>query len=205
MPALREARLPDRRSSSRSTMRSAAAAPARRLVPRRLRRAAEKLERRQARPLGQIAGAGFLVATMLYALVIGGQIGRLGDSLLVLAGFGIEDVRIDGNGKPRSSTILEQLELVGSLVSFDVARRRSASTRCPGSRRLSSENSIPAHCGRDRRTDALRAVAARRRSFRHRRGRHRDRAAGRGTLCEAAVPRRRRRQRRRRAACSPSS
>ena len=98
------------------------------LVPRRLRRAAEKLERQKARPLGQIAAAGFLFATMLYALVIGGQIGRLGDSLLVLAGLGIEDVRIDGNRETSELTILERLELVGSLVSFDVgeAQKRVA-------------------------------------------------------------------------------
>jgi len=98
------------------------------LVPRRLRRAAEKIERRKARPLGQIAAGGFLFVTMLYALVVGGQIGRLGDSLLVFAGLGIEDVRIDGNRETSELTILERLELVGSLVSFDVeeAQKRVA-------------------------------------------------------------------------------
>ena len=100
--------------------------PLSRLVPRRLRRAAERIERRKTRPIGQLAAAGFLLVTMLYALVVGGQIGRLGDSLLVLAGLGIDDVRIAGNRETSDLTILERLELVGSLVSFDVeeAQRR---------------------------------------------------------------------------------
>lgn len=93
------------------------------LVPRRLRRAADRIERRRT-PVGQIAAGGFLFVTMLYALVVGGQIGRLGDSLLVLAGLGIEDVRITGNGETSEITVLERLELQGSLVAFDVEAAR---------------------------------------------------------------------------------
>jgi hypothetical protein len=52
--------------------------PLSRLVPRRLRRLADRLERKQTKPVGQIAAAGFLFATVIYGLVIGGQIGRVG-------------------------------------------------------------------------------------------------------------------------------
>ena len=50
------------------------------LVPHRLRRAAEKIEfQRRRRPIGQLAAAGFLAITILYALFVGGQIGHFGD------------------------------------------------------------------------------------------------------------------------------
>jgi cell division protein FtsQ len=90
------------------------------LLPRRLRRAAEKIEREQTRPIGELAAAGFLITAILYGLVAGGQIGRLGDSLLVLAGFGIETVDIAGEAETAELAILERLELGGSLVWFDV-------------------------------------------------------------------------------------
>ena len=90
------------------------------LVPRRLRRAADRIERRRSRPVGQVAAAGFLLASILYGLFVGGQIGRVADSLLVLAGLGIDDVQITGNRESSEITILEKLELDGSLVSFDV-------------------------------------------------------------------------------------
>jgi cell division protein FtsQ len=102
-----------------------------RLVPRRLRRAAERIERRKTRPVGQMAAAGFLFVTMLYALVVGGQIGRLGDSLLVLAGLGIDDVRITGNQEVSDLTVLERLELAGSLVSFDVEKAQARLASLP--------------------------------------------------------------------------
>jgi cell division protein FtsQ len=90
------------------------------LVPRRLRRAAERMEQKNTLPIGQVAAGGFLFATMMYALVVGGQIGRLGDSLLVLAGLGIDDVQISGNAETSEITLLERLEVQGSLVAFDV-------------------------------------------------------------------------------------
>jgi len=90
------------------------------LLPRRLRRAAEKIERQRARPLGQIAAAGFLFVTVVYALFVGGQIGRVGDQLLVAVGFGIEDVRIDGGKETSEIAILEQLDIGSSLIAFDV-------------------------------------------------------------------------------------
>jgi cell division protein FtsQ len=96
------------------------------LMPRKLRRLAEKLEARRTRPVGQIAAVGFLLVTILYGLVAGGQISRLGDSLLVLVGFGIDDVRISGHRETSELAILERLEIRGSLVNFDV---RSAQER----------------------------------------------------------------------------
>jgi cell division protein FtsQ len=101
------------------------------LLPRRLRRAAEKIEKRKAWPVGQVAAAGFLFATMLYALAVGGQIGRLGDALLVLAGLGIEDVRINGNHEASELTVLERLELAGSLVGFDVEQAQQRLAALP--------------------------------------------------------------------------
>ena len=90
------------------------------LLPRRLRRVADRIERKRTRPLGQLAAGGLLVISLLYGLVVGGQIGRLGDALLVLVGLGIDDVQIAGNGETDDLTLLEKLELQGSLVWFDV-------------------------------------------------------------------------------------
>jgi cell division protein FtsQ len=101
------------------------------LLPRRLRRFAEKLERETRRPVGQIAAVGFLFVTALYALTVGGQIGRLADSLLVAGGFGIEDVRITGERETSQISILEQLEIEGSLVSFDVAEAQERLAKLP--------------------------------------------------------------------------
>lgn len=98
------------------------------LLPRRVRRAAEKIERERRKPIGQIAAAGFLLSAFLYALVVGGQIGRLADSMLVFAGFGIGDVKITGEKETSDISILEKLDVSGSLVSFDVdaAQKRLA-------------------------------------------------------------------------------
>lgn len=91
------------------------------LLPRRLRRQAEKIELSRTRPVGQIAAAGFLLLTVLYALTVGGQIGKVGDSLLVLVGFGIDDVEITGQSETSEIAVLEKLDISGSLISFDVA------------------------------------------------------------------------------------
>jgi cell division protein FtsQ len=91
------------------------------LVPRRLRRVAEKIERQHRRPIGQIAALGFLALTILYGLVVGGQIGRVGDWMLVVIGFGIHDVKITGDKETSDIGVLEKLDLAGSLIFFDVA------------------------------------------------------------------------------------
>jgi cell division protein FtsQ len=91
------------------------------LLPRRVRRVAEKIERRRTAPIGQIAATGFLLATIFYGLIAGGQIGRLGDAALVFIGFGIDNVEITGDVETPELAVLEKLELGGSLVAFDVA------------------------------------------------------------------------------------
>jgi cell division protein FtsQ len=91
------------------------------LLPRRVRRAAERIERQRTRPIGQIAALGFLAVTILYGLVVGGQIGRVGDWILVTIGFGVEDVKITGSRETSDIAVLEALDLAGSLIFFDVA------------------------------------------------------------------------------------
>ncbi len=100
------------------------------LLPRRLRRAAERMERRR-RSVGQAAAAGFLALTIVYGLVAGGQIGRVGDALLVFAGLGIDDVQINGQDETDDIAVLEKLELAGSLVTFDVEAAQKRVTELP--------------------------------------------------------------------------
>lgn len=90
------------------------------LLPRKLRRAAERIERKRTRPVGQIAATGFLLASVLYGLVIGGQLGRLGDSMLVFLGLGIADIQIAGYSETSELAVLEKLEASGSLVWYDL-------------------------------------------------------------------------------------
>jgi cell division protein FtsQ len=101
------------------------------LVPHRLRRAAEKLELQRRRPVGQLAAAGFLAVTILYALFVGGQIGHFCDQLLVASGFGIKDVKIDGGKETSEIAVLEQLDLAGSLISFDVGGAQEKLAKLP--------------------------------------------------------------------------
>lgn len=101
------------------------------LLPRRLRRAAERIEQRRTRAVGQIAAAGFLALTILYALIVGGQIGRVGDALLVFVGFGIEDVQIKGHHETSDIDVLTQLELSGSLISFNVGEAQKRVAELP--------------------------------------------------------------------------
>jgi cell division protein FtsQ len=92
------------------------------LLPHRLRRAAEKIERGRRRAIGHFAAVGFLFVALVYALVVGGEIGRLADSLLVFAGFGIEDVKITGTAETSQIAVLDKLDISGSLVSFNVGK-----------------------------------------------------------------------------------
>ena len=112
-------------------------------VPRRLRRAAEKLELRSKRPVGQLAAAGFLFVTILYALFVGGQIGRVGDQLLVTLGFGINDVQITGEKETSEIAVLEQLDIGGSLISFDVADAQKRLSQLPWIERVSVRKFYP--------------------------------------------------------------
>ena len=101
------------------------------LLPRRVRRAAERIERRKSRPVGQIAAAGFLLASFFYGIVIGGQLGRLGDSMLVFLGFGINDIQITGHRETSDLAVLEQLETGGSLINFDLAAAQERIAKLP--------------------------------------------------------------------------
>jgi cell division protein FtsQ len=101
------------------------------LLPRRLRRAADLIERRRTRPLGQVAAVGFILAAILYGLIVGGQIGRVADAALVVAGFGIETIEIDGNRETSEIDVLEKLEVAGSLVAFDVAAAQQRVEQLP--------------------------------------------------------------------------
>ena len=105
--------------------------PLAKLLPRRLRRAAEKIEQEPARPIGQIAAVGFLFASVLYGLTASGQIGRLGDSLLVLAGFGIRDVQVIGGKETPELAVVEKLEIKGSLIAFDVGKAQERLATLP--------------------------------------------------------------------------
>jgi cell division protein FtsQ len=101
------------------------------LLPRRLRRAAEKMETRRSGALAEMAAASFLLAAILYGLTAGGQAGRVGDSLLVLAGFGIADVKISGTRETAELAVLERLEVEGSLVGFDVGTAQQRVSALP--------------------------------------------------------------------------
>jgi cell division protein FtsQ len=92
------------------------------LMPRRLRRFAERLERQQTRFTGQLAAVLFLFATILYGTIAGGQVGRLADAALVLVGFGIQNIEIAGQAETSQQAILAKLEVHGSLVNYDAAK-----------------------------------------------------------------------------------
>lgn len=113
------------------------------LMPRRLRRAVEKIERQQTRPIGELAAAGFLLAAILYGLTAGGQVGRVGDSLLVLAGFGIDDVEITGQRETSDLAVLEKLEIGGSLIGFDVEGAQSRVSALPWVQRATVRKFYP--------------------------------------------------------------
>jgi cell division protein FtsQ len=88
-------------------------------LPRRVRRAAERIERRPG-GAGQLAAAGFLLASVLYGLVAGGQIGGVVDSALVFLGLGIQTVEVSGDAATPQEAILGKLQPKGSLLNFDI-------------------------------------------------------------------------------------
>jgi cell division protein FtsQ len=113
------------------------------LLPRRLRRMAEKLEQQRRKPAGAIAAGVFLLITILYGLTVSGQIGRVGDALLIVAGFGIDDVKITGAEETSQITILEKLGLDTSLIGFDVAAAQKRLTELPWIERASLRKFYP--------------------------------------------------------------
>jgi len=101
------------------------------LLPLRLRRAVEKIERGRRRRTGHRAALAFLVVALLYALTVGGQIGRLVDSVLVVAGFGIEDVTLTGDKETSKIAVLEKLDIGGSLIFFDARKAQQRLAELP--------------------------------------------------------------------------
>lgn len=101
------------------------------LVPRRIRRLAERIELKRTRPLGRLAATAFLLVTIVYGLVVGGLIGRIADSMLVFVGFGIDDIKITGEKETSEIGVLSALELSGSLVSFDVRKAEARLSELP--------------------------------------------------------------------------
>ena len=104
------------------------------------------------------------------ALVVGGQIGRLGDWLLVAIGFGIEDVKINGqqgdlrDRGPRAARSRRLAHLASTSP-----MRRSSSAQLPWVEHVTRAKILSGHArDRDHRAQALRALAARRRGPRHR-------------------------------------
>ncbi len=109
------------------------AAMSRLLVPRRLRRLAEKIELTRGGRRGHFAAAGFLGAAVLYGLVAGGHAVRLGDAALSAIGLGIESVTVTGNGETAQFSVLEKLELDpgASLPGFDADAARLRISQLP--------------------------------------------------------------------------
>lgn len=102
------------------------------LVPRRLKRIAEKIERRQGRPWGHFAAAGLLAASAGYGMIAGGHLPRLAEATLTLAGLGIENVRIAGQRETSQLAILERLESGGrALPTFDADASRERVAALP--------------------------------------------------------------------------
>ena len=97
------------------------------LLPRRLRRSMEKLERNQLGPIGLYSAAGFLCAVIVYGIVAGGHLNGLADRALVGAGIGIDRVDIVGEAETSELAVLERLELddTKSLLAYDVSEARN--------------------------------------------------------------------------------
>ena len=195
MPTLREARLQAsaRRRRARPCARPAAA-PAR--LPRCRGGCAARprsIERQQARPLGQIAAAGFLLATMLY----GARRRRPDRPPRRLAPRprrprhrGRADRRQRGDLRARPSSNSWSSSARSSPSTWTEAQKRVAAL--PWVETAIVRKFYPGTLvGRDRGARALRALAARRRGLRHRRGRHRDRRRWKRRASPAAVPGRR--------------
>ncbi len=109
------------------------AAMSRPLIPRRVRRLAEKIELTRGSRKGHFAAAGFLVAAVVYGLVAGGHMARLADGTLTAIGLGIESVTVTGNAETTQFAVLEQLELDpgASLPGFDAHAARLRVLKLP--------------------------------------------------------------------------
>ncbi len=109
------------------------AAASRPLIPRRVRRLAEKIEFTRGGRTGHFAAAGFLGAAVVYGLVAGGHVARLADGSLSAIGLGIETVTVTGNAETAQFAVLEKLELDpgASLPGFDAHAARLRVSQLP--------------------------------------------------------------------------
>lgn len=103
------------------------------LLPRRLRRALDKIERNQIGPVGAYSATGFLAASAFYGFVAGGHLDGLVDRLLVGAGLSVQNVDITGHSETSELAVLERLEIDGttSLLGYDVSEARNRITGLP--------------------------------------------------------------------------
>jgi len=109
------------------------AAVSRPLIPRRVRRLAEKIEFTRGGRSGHFAAAGFLGAAIVYGLIAGGHVARLADAALSAIGLGIESVTVTGNSETTQFAVLEKLELDSgaSLPGFDAQAARARVAQLP--------------------------------------------------------------------------
>lgn len=126
-------RMSGARPNGRGAGTSRFAALSRLLIPRRLRRLAEKIEFTRGGRSGHFAAASFLVAAVLYGLVAGGHVARLADGALSAIGLGIETVTVTGNAETTQFSVLEMLELDpgASLPGFDAHAARARVSQLP--------------------------------------------------------------------------
>jgi cell division protein FtsQ len=103
------------------------------LIPRRVRRLAEKIEFTRGGRSGHFAAAGFLGAAVVYGLVAGGHVARLSEGVLSAIGLGIETVTVTGNAETTQFAVLEKLELDpgASLPGFDAHAARLRVSQLP--------------------------------------------------------------------------
>lgn len=110
------------------------AAEERRVLPRPMRRIVRFLLSLATgrvyipRHTGTVSAIGFLAATGLYGMSVGGHTETVSGALVTGAGFGVEDVRVSGNRQTSEIDILQLLGLdsSASLVALDIdaARKR---------------------------------------------------------------------------------
>jgi cell division protein FtsQ len=82
---------------------------------------------------GTLSAIGFLAATGLYGMSLGGHTDSVAQATTTAAGFAIEDVKVSGNNETSEIEILQLIGLDGttSLVSLDVDAARQKIAKLP--------------------------------------------------------------------------
>lgn len=109
------------------------------VLPRPLRRIARLLTTPALeaidvpRHLGSLAAVGFLAATGLYGMALGGHTDHVMNVSTAAAGFAVEDVRVSGNRETSEIAILEVLGLDGqtSVMTLGLAEARAGLMALP--------------------------------------------------------------------------